>query len=269
MSKFLRYILTNYNGIATGLNWLLPASWATGLNTFCGMPFEIFRTDRILEQSQRPVTFVTKSDDDTRGLGDWYYILGRGRMELVRAMEVAIWESVRQSYSGSYVSTNPSLNSSLLLNVSVSKGLHLTGFISNGTDVFNSVLPTWGIETLDEERSWYAQLVPTLLYKNEPERDGEIWRVLVVPERLPEDEENVWSAFCPTDIDTLLYAGKAINEIVFWSERDEKTLELLAWDVSLAASKTSRYAETSLQLLELRSDTKSCIVHENLPTSAL
>ncbi|KAF7191367.1 putative hydrolase M10 [Pseudocercospora fuligena] len=259
MSKFVRYILTHYNTVATGINWLLPASWATGINTFYGMPFEIFRIDKILEESQRPVTFVTKSGGlpgyysqmmilEEYGIGITFLVAGEVSLlnelvniitvELVRAMEVAIWESVRQNYSGSYVSTEASLNSSLSLDVSSSKGLHLTGFISNGTDVFNSVLPSWGIETLDEERSWYAQLVPTLLYKNETEQNGEIWRVLIVPERLPEDEENVWSSFCPTDVDTLLYAGKAINEVVFWSGRGEKILELPAWNVSLGASKT-------------------------------
>ncbi|KXT04671.1 hypothetical protein AC578_2130 [Pseudocercospora eumusae] len=259
MSKFVRYILTHYNSIATGVNWLLPTSWATGINTFYGMPFEIFRTDRILEESQRPVAFVTKSGRlpgyysqmvilEEYGIGITFLVAGEVSLlnelvkiitvELVRAMEVAVWESVRQSYSGSYVSPELSINSSLSLDVSSSKGLHLTGFISNGTDVFNSVLPSWGIEALDEEQSWYAQLVPTLLYKNETGRDGEIWRVLIVSERLADDEENVWSSFCPTDVDTLLYAGKAINEVVFWSGRNEKTLELPAWNVSLAASKS-------------------------------
>ncbi len=42
MSKFARYILTNYNAIATGVNWLLPASWAGGATSFYGMPWETF-----------------------------------------------------------------------------------------------------------------------------------------------------------------------------------------------------------------------------------
>ncbi|KXT10711.1 hypothetical protein AC579_215 [Pseudocercospora musae] len=219
--ELLGLIVENVTGlnVATGVNWLLPASWATGFNTFYGMLFEIFRTDEILEKSRRPVTFVTKSGGlpgyysqmmilEEYGIGITSLVAGEVPLlnelvniitvELVRAIEVAIWENVRQSYSGSYVSTERSLDSSLALDVSSSKGLHLTGFISNDTDVFNSVLPSWGTETLDKERS----------------------------------------CFCPTGVDTLLYAGKAINEVVFWSGPDERTLDLPAWNVSLAASKT-------------------------------
>lgn len=68
MSTFLRYVLTHYNAIATGVNWLMPGSWSTNLNSFYGMPWEIFRTDRMLRDSRRPVTFVTKSG----GLDGYY-----------------------------------------------------------------------------------------------------------------------------------------------------------------------------------------------------
>jgi len=60
MSHFLRYILTHYNGITHSLNWLAPASYSDTMGSFYGMPWEIFRTDKILHHSKRPITFVTK-----------------------------------------------------------------------------------------------------------------------------------------------------------------------------------------------------------------
>lgn len=61
LSKFLRYILTHYNGITYAANWVHPVSPSTGLYSFYGMPWEIFHTDRILQKSQRTVKFITKS----------------------------------------------------------------------------------------------------------------------------------------------------------------------------------------------------------------
>jgi len=61
MSKYLRYVLTHYNGLTHSLNWFHPASYSGSINSFYGMPWEIFRTDRILQHTKRPVTFVTKS----------------------------------------------------------------------------------------------------------------------------------------------------------------------------------------------------------------
>lgn len=61
LSKYIRYVLTHYNGITPALNWMQPASWSTSINSFYGVPWEIFRTSKILPNTQRPVTFVTKS----------------------------------------------------------------------------------------------------------------------------------------------------------------------------------------------------------------
>ena len=61
LSKYLRYVLTHYNGITHALNWIHPVSPARGLNSFYGMPWEIFQTDRILESSRRTIKFITKA----------------------------------------------------------------------------------------------------------------------------------------------------------------------------------------------------------------
>jgi CubicO group peptidase (beta-lactamase class C family) len=61
LSRYLRYILTHYNALTPALNWLHPASYSDSTNSFFGMPWEIYRTSNILPQTDRPVTFVTKS----------------------------------------------------------------------------------------------------------------------------------------------------------------------------------------------------------------
>jgi CubicO group peptidase (beta-lactamase class C family) len=61
LSKYLRYILTHYNGITRAANWAHPVSPSRGLYSFYGMPWEIFQTDRILQKSKRTVKFITKA----------------------------------------------------------------------------------------------------------------------------------------------------------------------------------------------------------------
>lgn len=59
MSVFLRYVLKNYKNIVDArLNWLpLPSN--VGVGSYYGMPWETFRTDKILDAG-RTVTFFTK-----------------------------------------------------------------------------------------------------------------------------------------------------------------------------------------------------------------
>ncbi|CAJ2509583.1 Uu.00g146090.m01.CDS01 [Anthostomella pinea] len=248
LSKYLRYVLTHFNALATGVNWFMPASWATGLRSFYGMPWEIFRTEKILPETDRPVTLVTKGGGQPDyfskiimmpeyGLG--LTILTAGHQDLlgelqeilttnvVRAAEEVIWRDVEKTYTGTYLATNSSLNSSLELASSPSTSLIVNTFISNGTNVFNQLLP--GLHGSDEH-PWRAQLVPTLLYKNETAQQGEVWRLLVTAERMGE-ESGVWDDFCSTDIDVASYAGLPVNEVVFWHEED--VIELPAWRVKL------------------------------------
>jgi len=248
MTKFLRYILTSYNAIATGVNWLMHASWAEGMGSFYGMPFEIFRADRILKETRRPVTFVTKSGG-LLGYSSRVYVLpeyGLGitvlvggdagllseiqeivTVGLVRAAEQAVWKDVGRMYDGLYTSTDLSLNSSMKLSSSPSSGLVIESFISNGTDALQKVI---GPYFVDSSRPWRAQLMPTLLFKDETAQQGEIWRIRGVYERSSEDR-GVWGDFCTTDVDVNLYAGLPISEVVFW--HDEHTVELPAWKVTL------------------------------------
>lgn len=253
MSKFLRYILTHYNALATGVNWMQPASWSTGMQTFYGMPWEIFRTDEILD-SNRPVTFVTKGG----GLpgyfshiivapeyGVAFTILAAGipplegkirevvTVAVIRVLEELAWEQVTGSYSGSFVAVDEHLNSSIVLHSDAKTGLSLASFISNGTDVLNTVIPSYAAPDIQGGSvPWHAQLTPTLLYKNETAMQGEIWRMTVVIERNDSVPAGVWDRFCNTDIDLARYAGLPINELVFWEDK-EYDLEMPAWRLKL------------------------------------
>ena len=249
MSKFLRYVLKSYNSIATGENWLSPASWGTGMSNFYGMPWEIFRSDKILENTRRPVTIYTKSGGlpgyysliallpeynlgVTFLVGGDHKVLGSLRdlllPALIKIAESAMWEYVADQYAGKMVATEQSLNSSLTLSSSPKDGLTITNFISNGTDVIHFIIPQFLVPSLAAHGvSWHAQLIPTMLFKNEGSRKGEIWRMLIVESRI--EGESTFDEWCVGDIDSVTYKGIPINEVVFW--REQGLLELPAFEV--------------------------------------
>ena len=113
----------------------------------------------------------------------------------------------------------------------------MTQFISNGTDVLASPLPSFSSpETAF--RPWRVQVVPTLLYRNQTALNGELWRSLIVIDRLSE-EDDVWDDFCITDMDQATYAEVPINEMVFWNDDNGKIgeVELPAFRVTLKRTK--------------------------------
>ena len=249
MSNFLRYVLKNYKLIATGENWLSPTSWGTGMSNFYGMPWEIFRSDKILEDSRRPVTLYTKSGGlpgysslivllSDYDLGVTFLVGGGAVLEslrglvlpaLIKAAEGAIWEYVAKEYAGEMVATDQALNSSLTLASSPKQGLTITKFISNGTDILNFVIPRFLVPNLAQRGiPWHAQLIPTMLFKNESSRQGEIWRMLTVED--PTETSSVFDEWCVNDIDGATYNGVPINEVVFW--REEGLVEFPAFEVA-------------------------------------
>lgn len=277
MSKFVRYILTHYNALATGVNWFNPASYAAGLQNFYGMPFEIFRSNEALATKAnggkgRPVTFTTKGGAvpgyysqivmlEEYGLGFTFLVAGVETgselltklrdlvtVEIVREAEKAIWSSISESHAGAYAAEKETgLNSSISFTASPSTGLVVERFISNGTDVINGPLPAMVAPALATEGAGSRlQMMPTLLFKDEREKKGEIWRMMVLLNRqekggeggLGEDEgDGVFGEMCLTDVDYALYAGHPINEVVFWhgeGEGEQTVVELPAWGVKMA-----------------------------------
>jgi CubicO group peptidase (beta-lactamase class C family) len=266
LSKFLRYALRNYNSIATGVNWLLPVSWATGMQTFYGMPWEILRSETVLEHSRRPVTIVAKSGGlpgyvsqifllPEYDLGVTILVAGDIALldqlqeivlvNLIKAAEAAIWDHVATVYTGDLVAMNSFLNSSLSLRSKPEHGLTVSKFISNGTDMLGTGIPQFLAPFMTADESpWHAQLVPTLLFKNESTKQGEIWRMLVVQERMEgRSGRGVFDGMCLTNIDTATYNSLPLNEVVFW--HDQGLVELPAFQVVFKTATGKDMADAS------------------------
>ncbi|KAF2183989.1 beta-lactamase family protein [Zopfia rhizophila CBS 207.26] len=251
LSKYLRYILKHYNAITDAANWAHSASPAVGLRSFYGMSWEIFRTDNILLNSKRPVTFVTKSGGlpgyvsiimylPEYDLGFTILVAGNSALirtirevvtvAVVRAAEALAIKQLQKRYAATYASDSD-LNSSVTL-VADHRGLVVTEFISNGTDVFTIYAEHGGVP---KDRPWYAQLVPTLLYQDEKSQEGAKWRATIVEERIGQSTD-VWDEFCTTDLDLASYAGLPLNEFVLWEGKGGviDAIELTAFRIKLS-----------------------------------
>lgn len=122
LSRYLRYILTHYNALA-GINWFGGVSWSGSESSFYGMPWEIFRTSKILSPISRPTTFITKGGSlpgyyshiimlPDYGLGVTILVAGEQALlaklreevtvPLVRAVDTAIAKDIDKRYSGIY-----------------------------------------------------------------------------------------------------------------------------------------------------------------------
>ncbi|KAH7073566.1 beta-lactamase/transpeptidase-like protein [Paraphoma chrysanthemicola] len=249
LSKFLRYILTHYNALATGVNWINPVSPAEGVNSFYGMPWEIFHTDRALKGSKRTIRFITKAG----GLpgytsiivtvpeldlgftvlvagnpGIFWSLLDAVTTSMVHAAEEVAIRQLQERYVGTYTATAHNLNSTITL-VADTRGLVIERFISNGTDVVAAAFTS-------SHGPSYVQLVPTLLFRDEKKQRGELWRLVVSAERIEGRVGSMWDDFCSTSIDAPLYAGVGFNELVFWDQdQDSKfgEVELSAFRVKM------------------------------------
>ncbi|KAH4102644.1 hypothetical protein HBI65_176280 [Parastagonospora nodorum] len=250
MSKYLRYVLTHYNDIVTGVNWLNPVSPSEGLHSFYGMPWEILHTDRVLKNSRRTVRFITKGG----GLPGYFSVIAvvpeydlactiliAGEYEMlskvqdavgatiVRAAEEIAIRQLEERYTGTYTSTNQTLNSTITL-VADERGLVVERLIANGTDALEGAFKT--------SPRQYIQVVPTLQYQDEQKKQGENWRIVHSYERTV-GEGSIWDDYCIANIDGEVYAGTSPNELVFWNAEEEgkfAEVELSAFRVNLTRS---------------------------------
>ena len=242
MSTWLRYVLSTYNSrpLAAG-NWFAPTSFSESINTFYGMPWEIFRTrtNEVVEEfkSTRPLTFITKGGGlpgyssivimiPEYAIGITILVAGNGKAlegirevvvnEMVRFAEEAAMAELRARYVGTY--EDEGSNSSITLAQSDEYGLTVTRWISNGVDTllgFGEVYERFG------GGPWLMHVLPTLLYTDEKAQEGEKWRL--IPQNLDSKQEktrtpggsSVWDNFCVSDWDIIAYAGKPMTEIVF------------------------------------------------------
>ncbi|KAL6251326.1 hypothetical protein RBB50_001534 [Rhinocladiella similis] len=286
MSVFLRYVLTNYGSITHALNWLHPASFTPGTSSFYGMPWEIFRTDKIFSDANtndvadagttRTVTFYTKggglpayitnilvvpeydlgitilTGGDTSLLSQLREIV---TVPLVQAADKVVQSQMEHAYTGNYVASGSSaLNSSLDLAYTPNQGLRIDKWISNGTDVLAALPVAFHVPpTL-----FRLQLVPTFQRRGQSssirdgDGDGELWRFTPAMNATDEnnDEGKVWSDFCTSDIDWMIYDGNPFNEIVFTHKDQDgryNTLEITGYKVSLTRSTSVESISTPLE----------------------
>lgn len=243
MSKFVRYVLSNYNGLSPQFNWFNPGSYSTSISSYYGMPWEIYRTSSILPSTSRPVTFVTKGGGlpgyftyiimvPDYDLGITIFTAGKSNalldlireivtVPLLKAAEEVAQSDLLNRYTGLFTAKN--LNSSIILAQDASRSLYVKSFISNSTDIFSTWRPL--LEPLIHDSPFRLQLVPTLLYRDEKNHKGELWRGTIVLEE--RDDEAIWDDFCTTDIDMFYYAGTPLLEVVFWGGEDGGNVEKL------------------------------------------
>jgi CubicO group peptidase (beta-lactamase class C family) len=235
MSIFLRYILANYKDIAEAkMNWLLPVSFTAGMGSFYGMPWEIYRTDKILlpgdKRRARTVTFFTKGGGHpgyrtlitlvpeydlgitilTAGDETFLDVLREMvTVPLIRAADELAARQVKETYVGRY--TSPSnkeevVDSTLTLTYTSTHGLEISEWVLNSTDVLSFISDHF---PSSKDTKLHAQLIPSGLYRDEEQQAGEVWRVATVLDpgaplepvlgRWSQHENNAgsWSGFPP------------------------------------------------------------------------
>ncbi|KAK6380731.1 hypothetical protein LTS17_004931 [Exophiala oligosperma] len=285
MSMFLRYVLTHYGSVTPTVNWLHPASFTSGMSSFYGMPWEIFRTDKILANTRdsadtgttRTTTFYTKGG----GLPGYItnilvvpeYDLGitiltgggtallpqlreKVTVPLIQAADNIVQSQVEHSYAGRYVVSDSSrLNSSFELIYTPDRGLQIDSWISNGTDVLAALPVTFHVSpTL-----FRLQLVPTFQHRGQSnnhangDASAEFWRftpAMNATEGGSNDEGEIWSDFCSSDIDWMIYDGNPFNEITFRNKDRSgryNTVEITAYKISLTRSTIDESIDTTLE----------------------
>lgn len=236
LSRWLRYVLGTYNAQALAVgNWFSPTSFSGSVDSFYGAPWEIFRarTKEVVggeEGSTRPLTFVSKGGGlpgyssvvvmvPEYGIGVSILVAGNGKAlggirevvvrEVVRFAEEAAMVELRGRYEGVYEDERS--NSSITFAQSELYGLTVTRWVSNGVDTLR------GFGEVYEGGVWVMHVLPTLLFEIENKQEGERWRLL--PQKVGSSEQedgSIWDNFCISDWDTMAYAGKPVNEIVFW-----------------------------------------------------
>ncbi|KAL8958681.1 MAG: hypothetical protein Q9193_004309 [Seirophora villosa] len=212
--------------------WFKPHSYSPSWSFAYGMPWEIFRSSDLLPDSNRIQTIMTKAGG-LRGytsqlllipeynLGIVVLVAGDGhalawlREELLKAVVPAVDGIARQQtaerFSGTYISADKHINSSLSVDVQGSSGLVLTSWISNGTDFLTTYIQMFQ-HVSGSAAPGKVQLTPSLMKRGSSE--GDVWRAQFVPDELP-PAAGVIDTRLITDVDTFTYASRSVEEFVF------------------------------------------------------
>ncbi|KAL8947881.1 MAG: hypothetical protein Q9222_005883 [Ikaeria aurantiellina] len=231
LALFARSILTNkLLDEATTNAWFKPHSYSSSWSFAYGMPWEIFRTEEIVADSDRIQTIITKAGGlrgytsqflvmPEYGLGFVLLIAGDGhalawlRDEILKTVVPAVEAIARQQtedrLSGTFVSRTRHVNSSVTLEVQGSAGLVVTSWTSNGTDFLAIYVNAFG-GGKKAFQSYKIQLTPARAGKG---REGQVWRAQLVPDELPSG--GLINTNLITDVDQITYASQSVEEFVF------------------------------------------------------
>lgn len=121
-------------------------------------------------------------------------------------------------------------------------GLVVEEFVSRGKDVRAKLIASRG-----NEEKIILQVVPTLLFADEKKQMGERWRMLMYSNSLSK-QSSILDNYCVANIEGLgSFAGKALNELVFWDRDGGIELELSAFRKTLKKQKAGASREDNSQ----------------------
>lgn len=117
------------------------------------------------------------------------------------------------------------LDSSLTIAHSLTAGLYIQSWTSNGSNMLSTLD---SIFTPEDPGAYIYRLVATNLYLNDTtaaedngqqRRSGEIWRGVPMPKKKP---DGIWTDVCVNDVDGLHFDGKPFLEFVFYDDDDDE-----------------------------------------------
>lgn len=194
------------------------------------MPWEIFRTKDMLFDSDRIQIIVTKAGG-VKGytsqlllipeyeLGIVILVAGDGhalgwlRDEILKTLVPSIEKIARQQtaerLSGTFISADSHVNSSISVEVQGSRGLVLTSWVSNGTDFLSRY-----VDIATKKKGFNGpgevQLTPAGVRRGD---HGEVWRAQFVPDDFP--SAGIINMHLIDDVDQFNYASRSVDEFVF------------------------------------------------------
>ena len=257
LSIFLRAILNSKLLDESMTNaWFKPHSWSSGLNAAYGMPWEIYRTTKLLSDTDRGMTIVTKGGTlhgyyshiillpeynfaiTALVAGDFqalHWLEKKVLTATTRVVESIARSQTKERYSGKYQAS--AINSSLVLELNGSSGLVIDSWISNGTDFLLEYVAMYtGKRDLDQGR---VQLLPAGTRRS---NGGEVWRATFVPNY--RKIESVIDGCMINDVDVLMYGDRSLQEFVFLKDKSENVTEVELPGLRVAMEKQSDVKRT-------------------------
>ena len=226
--------------------WMKPVTHTSNPLQAVGAPWEIMSirlptTNRLVDVyaksgSLSPYTSLVALMPDW-GIGFVVMVAGQATWDVLveliaeiflQAVEDAAREEADQIYSGTYVSTDPNLNSSLTITTDpLRPGLGISNFISNGTDLLQSYVDLLGANIPITDLS--LRLYPTNLITQETNGDKKVaWRALIEYTGGPAPPPRVFDIGCSSwgGADGLMYGSIAFDDFVFTiGEGSAKSIE--------------------------------------------